>query len=72
MIKRFAICKQTGNIVYRIPGYKWGDGQIDSNEKPVWIRTDESDLPDDLIYELLDELDTESPDRVSGYMTYGA
>jgi hypothetical protein len=30
---------RTGDYVYRIPGHQHGDGQIDSDESPVWLLT---------------------------------
>lgn len=33
----FAICKVCGNVVYREPGKRHGDGQEDTDEHPVWL-----------------------------------
>ena len=34
-----------GQTVYRIPGMRHGDGQIDSDESPVWLLGDPADAP---------------------------
>lgn len=34
---------RTGDYVYRIPGHRHGDGQIDSDESPVWLLTTQED-----------------------------
>jgi hypothetical protein len=39
--KLYGYNKRTGDYVYRIPGHRHGDGQIDSDEQPVWLLTDE-------------------------------
>ena len=41
MEKTYSFCKTCGTIVYRINGYTHGDGQIDTDGKPVWLRSDE-------------------------------
>lgn len=35
---------RNGQVVYRIPGLQHGDGQIDSDESPVWLLGDEKDV----------------------------
>ncbi len=35
--KQFAVCRTTGNVVYRMPGKTYGDGQQDDDENPVWL-----------------------------------
>jgi hypothetical protein len=37
--KQFAYDMNSGEYVYRIPGARHGDGQIDSDESPVWLTT---------------------------------
>lgn len=52
MNKLFAWDKREGQVVYRIPGHQHGDGQIDSDESPVWLLAEDQevenydDLPD--------------------------
>lgn len=41
--KTYALCKETGSILYRYRGHEFSDGHVDSDAAPVW--TDES-LPD--------------------------
>lgn len=43
MDKIYAYDKRTGEYVYRIPGHRHGDGQVDSDESPVWLITDEDE-----------------------------
>ena len=33
----YAVDQNTGDVVYRIPGYHHGDGQVDTDESPVWL-----------------------------------
>lgn len=42
----YAFDKANGEYVYRIPGHRHGDGQVDSNDAPVWLLTDESAVID--------------------------
>ena len=35
-----------GSPVYRIPGHRHGDGQVDSDEHPVWLLCSYRDLDD--------------------------
>jgi hypothetical protein len=37
----YAYDLNSGDYVYRIPGHHHGDGQVDSDESPVWILTDQ-------------------------------
>jgi hypothetical protein len=46
MQKKFGFCKACGQIVYRIPGHHHGDGQVDSDENPVWLLADEQMVRD--------------------------
>lgn len=38
----YMYCKACGNYVYRRPGFRHGDGQVDSDEHPVWLLTDQA------------------------------
>ena len=38
--KQFAACEDCDNIVYRIPGKRHGDGQLDTDDSPVWLLSD--------------------------------
>lgn len=42
----YAYCPACGNVVYRIPGKRHGDGQQDTDDTPVWLLGDESDVDD--------------------------
>lgn len=33
----YGICRRCGNLVYREPGTRYGDGQIDNDDAPVWL-----------------------------------
>jgi hypothetical protein len=33
----YAICDGCGNLVYREPGKRHGDGQQDTDDAPVWL-----------------------------------
>lgn len=35
--KEFAVCGVCGEIVYREPGKRHGDGQQDTDATPVWL-----------------------------------
>ena len=35
--KIYGVCKACGELVYREPGKQHDDGQIDSDESPVWL-----------------------------------
>lgn len=36
----YAYDVNAGEYVYRIPGHQHGDGQVDSDEHPVWLACD--------------------------------
>ena len=42
-IRHYAICEACGELVCRIPGWHHGDGQIDTDENPVWLLGDARD-----------------------------
>lgn len=42
----YAWDKRNGQVVYRIPGHQHGDGQVDSDEHPIWLLGDEADVED--------------------------
>ncbi len=42
----YAIDRTTGDVIYRIPGHQHGDGQVDSDERPVWLLAPDQE-PDD-------------------------
>jgi hypothetical protein len=44
--KLYGFCKSCGQYVYRIPGHRHGDGQVDSDESPVWLLADEREMRD--------------------------
>lgn len=33
----YGICRACGNLVRRIPGERYGDGSVDTDERPIWI-----------------------------------
>lgn len=33
----YGICCHCGDLVYREPGKRHGDGQVDSDDHPVWL-----------------------------------
>jgi len=35
--REYAYCPACGNVIYRIPGHRHGDGQVDTEQKPVWL-----------------------------------
>jgi hypothetical protein len=39
----YAWCRACASVVYRIPGYQHGDGQLDSDECQVWLLDDTAD-----------------------------
>lgn len=45
-IRQYARCKVCGEVMVRLPGWRHGDGQVDSDERPVWLLADEQDVPD--------------------------
>ncbi|MEA1081968.1 hypothetical protein [Marinobacter qingdaonensis] len=42
--KYFGKCKETGAIVYRFRGHDFGNGCVDSDESPIWIRDDSAPM----------------------------
>ena len=48
MKRKYARCKVCGEYVYRYEGYHHGDGQVDSDENPVWLYGSEFDEYADL------------------------
>jgi hypothetical protein len=42
--KVYGVCKYCGNYCYRKPGYRHGDGRIDSDDNPVWLLDFESEM----------------------------
>jgi len=52
----YAWDKRNGQVVYRIPGHQHGDGQIDTDEQPIWLLGDETEVDD---VAALPEVDTE-------------
>lgn len=40
----YAIDAATDDMVYRIPGCRHGDGQLDSDDNPVWLLADDNDI----------------------------
>ena len=43
----YGFCKACGNYMYRIPGKRHGDGRLDTDEHPVWLLADESEMTDE-------------------------
>lgn len=43
----YAWCKSCGEVVYRLPGQRHGDGQVDSDDAPVWLLGNERDAASD-------------------------
>ena len=52
---------ETGEIVYRIPGHRHGDGKVDNDLSPVWLLGDASDVDDPAALPLVDT----SPDDLA-------
>jgi len=42
----YAWDKRNGEVVYRIPGHRHGDGQVDTDESPVWLVGNQEDVQD--------------------------
>ena len=40
----YAVCQDCGEIVYREPGLRHGDGQVDTDDNPVWLLSGRSSL----------------------------
>lgn len=45
----YALCIICGEYIYRDCGKRYGDGQLDSDEQPVWLLGDHADMTDDEI-----------------------
>jgi len=45
--REYARCDDCGKIVYRELGKLHGDGQLDTDESPVWLLGSKDDLPAD-------------------------
>lgn len=43
MEKIYAYDQDNGTYVYRIPGHMHGDGQIDTDDEPVWLECSEKE-----------------------------
>lgn len=44
--KIYAISKCSGDLIYRLPGKRYGDGQVDTDDHPVWLLADPMELSD--------------------------
>ena len=42
----FAWDHRNQQVVYRIPGHRYEDGREDSDLSPIWVPSDESELPE--------------------------
>lgn len=47
--KKYYFCPACGEYVYRIPGYRHGDGQHDTDETPVYLLANVDNMTDDEI-----------------------
>lgn len=47
MDREYAYCPNCGEYIYRIPGHRHGDGQIDTDGSPVWLLTIAEALAED-------------------------
>ena len=56
----YARDKATGETVCREPGKRYGDGQIDTDESPIWLL---ADLPEGIDSESSPGIDPEAPHR---------
>ncbi|MEQ6886456.1 hypothetical protein [Salicola sp. Rm-C-2C1-2] len=56
MERIYAWDKQNGQPVYREPGKRHGDGQQDSDDSPIWLLAEETDLPANVAPEHLPEI----------------
>ncbi len=45
----YAWDKTNGQAVYRIPGHQHGDGQVDTDDNPVWLLANDDDLARDQV-----------------------
>lgn len=39
--KEYMFCEDCERIVERIPGKRHGDGQVDTDENPIWLLSDD-------------------------------
>ncbi|MGM0824128.1 MAG: hypothetical protein ACQEUY_05340 [Pseudomonadota bacterium] len=46
MDRVFAWDHRNQQVVYRIPGHQYEDGREDSDLSPIWLSSDESELPE--------------------------
>jgi hypothetical protein len=60
--KVYAWDKRNGQVVYRIPGMRYGDGQVDTDDNPIWLLGDESDVDD---ISTLPDVVTDHPHRLT-------
>lgn len=42
--REYTYCPACDNYMYRIPGHLHGDGQLDTDDAPVWLLTDEDSV----------------------------
>lgn len=47
METKYYWCKSCGEYMYRVIGKQHGDGQVDSDENPVYLLCDSRDIPSD-------------------------
>lgn len=45
----YAVCTICGNYIYRDCGKRHGDGQLDTDDTPVWLLGDPADMTEDEI-----------------------
>lgn len=64
MERIYAWDKANAEPVYREPGRRYGDGQQDSDESPVWLVALESELPEGTTVDDLPDIDPEAPHHV--------
>lgn len=46
MDKQYYFCIACGEYVFRLPGMRYGDGQVDSDDNPVYLLADVNDMTD--------------------------
>ena len=64
MERIYAWDKANAEPVYREPGKHHGDGQVDSDESPIWLVASEAELLDGVTVEDLPDIDPEAPHYV--------
>ena len=47
----YGFCVACGEYVYRIPNFRHGDGQQDSEENPVWLSDNQEFMTEEQIQE---------------------